>query len=112
MIFQFDHATVDGIHDGDTFYALIDMGVRVFTRQKIRMRGVHAIELGDPPTKEGAAARSLLETLLPLGMPLRLISHRWSYDRLECEVIRPSDGFDMCAAQTNRLRSAGLEGGN
>lgn len=107
MTFRFDHATVDAIVDGDTFWAVIDLGVRVSTRQKIRMRGVQAVEMSD---FRGGEARDLLMALLPPAVPVTLVSHSWTYDRLECDVMA-ADGFDVCAGQAQALRDAGLWGG-
>jgi endonuclease YncB( thermonuclease family) len=93
-VYTYDHVTVLQVHDGDTFWALIDLGLRITTSQKIRVRGVNAPEL---PTPEGNASRDWLKALLPPGTLIRLVSHSWTYDRLECDVTL-ADKTDLAAA--------------
>lgn len=111
MIFIFEHCTADGVHDGDTFWAVIDLGVRVFTRQKIRIHGVQAVELKETG---GAEAQQILAELLPPETPLEIRSKRWSYDRLEGVVwVKPvgGDAFDLGQRVIAELRARGLVGG-
>jgi endonuclease YncB( thermonuclease family) len=93
-VFTYDHVTVLQVHDGDTFWVTIDLGLRITSTQKIRVRGVNAPEL---PTPEGIASRDWLKALLAPGTALKLASHSWTYDRLECDVTL-SDGSDLAAA--------------
>lgn len=108
MIFRFEHATSDVVHDGDTFWANIDLGVRCSTRQKIRIHKVMAVELKDPG---GPEAQQILADLLPLGTPIEITSRRWTYDRIEGDVlVKPAQGepFDLAETLLPKLSEEGL----
>ena len=97
MIYAYPYATVTRVHDGDTFWVDIDLGLRLHTEQKVRVRGVNAAELGDPdPEKKRKAdeARDWLTVKLPAGTPVQLVAHAWTYDRLECDVML-KDGSNL-----------------
>jgi endonuclease YncB( thermonuclease family) len=89
--FEYPHAVVDRVHDGDTFWAVIDLGMRLSARMKVRLHNVSAVELKEAG---GAAARDALAGLLPAGMAVQLVAHDWSYDRLVCDVVI-FDGTDV-----------------
>ena len=57
-------ATVIDVHDGDTFSALLDLGMDVSIRYRVRLAGCNAIELNQPG---GPEARAHLLMLLPVG---------------------------------------------
>lgn len=75
MIFGPYPATLTGIHDGDTVSVDIDLGFGLHaTGFRARIYGIDAPELATP---EGVAARDFLAQALPIGSPLRVISHGW-----------------------------------
>jgi micrococcal nuclease len=57
-------ATVLRVVDGDTVDISIDLGLKIFTTQRIRLYGINAPELRTP---EGPAARQRLMELMPIG---------------------------------------------
>lgn len=63
-------ATVTGVHDGDTIYCDIDMGLRVHLIYKVRLLGCNASELSTEP---GKAARDHLVEVLPAGIVVALL---------------------------------------
>lgn len=73
--------------DGDTFWAMVDLGFRVHAGLKIRIRQLKAPELN---TDDGIAAARKLRAVLPLATPVVLESHGKdgdaSYDRWVCDV--------------------------
>ena len=110
-VFRFEHCVADVVLDGDTFWADIDLGVRCHTKQKIRVRNVHAVELKEPG---GPEAQKILATLVPPGTSLEITSHRWSYDRIEGDVlVKPTElaPFDLAEILGAELSSKGLLGG-
>jgi endonuclease YncB( thermonuclease family) len=46
-------ATVERVIDGDTLWLQVDLGFRVWTRQKLRLRGINTEELGAGGEKAG-----------------------------------------------------------
>lgn len=112
MIFLFEHATISAVHDGDTFWAVIDLGIRCYTRQKIRVHKVQAVELASPG---GTEAQQILAHMIPTGTPIEIMSRRWSYDRLEADVLVKPEGaepFDLGTKLLAELGKHGLIGGN
>jgi endonuclease YncB( thermonuclease family) len=88
-------ATVEEIHDGDTFKAQIDLGFRIYLKCNVRLAGVGAPELSTP---QGAPARDALVRLLPPGTIVTLESRRLDkYGRAEARVLA-ADGTDINAA--------------
>jgi endonuclease YncB( thermonuclease family) len=72
-------ATVTQIIDGDTVWAEIDCGFGVWTRQKLRLRGIDAPEL---ETAAGWRARSFInEVLKPVDEVVVTTSRADKYDR-------------------------------
>lgn len=84
MVYAYPYAKVERVIDGDTFWASIDLGLRVSVRTKVRVRGCNAPEL---KSAGGTDARDFLEALLPAGAPITLTSHDWSYDRIVADVM-------------------------
>lgn len=62
-------ATIVKVIDGDTVDVMIDMGLRIYTQQRIRLYGINAPELRTP---EGPKARYRLAELLPFGSEVTL----------------------------------------
>jgi len=82
-IWDYPRAMVMRVLDGDTFWAHIDHGCRIFSEQKVRLKDFSAPELKDPG---GPEAREALLAKLPAGLVVRVRSYRWTYDRLESDV--------------------------
>jgi hypothetical protein len=109
VIFTFIHATADEAYDGDTFWANIDLGLRMYTRQKVRLRHVKAVELKD---EGGPRARAVLEEVVPLGTPIEIVSHGWTYDRIEGDVyLQDSIRTNVGEVVLEMLARKGLVGG-
>lgn len=79
MIFTY-YFTVDHVHDGDTVYGVLDVGLGIYlgrptdTLYGIRFYGINAPEL---PTVNGYECRDYLETLVKPGDVLRVDSFGW-----------------------------------
>ncbi|MBI2167387.1 MAG: thermonuclease family protein [Candidatus Omnitrophica bacterium] len=77
-------AYVRHIVDGDTFYALIDLGFGFTTTQKLRLRGLDAPEI---ETAEGREAKEFLTTLLARPFPILIRTVKSDkYDRYLADV--------------------------
>jgi len=71
--------------DGDTFWAVLDAGVRNVMREKLRLRGIDCAEID---TVEGKAAKKFVEDLLRNVPSLTVLSSQnASYDRFEADVF-------------------------
>lgn len=71
-------AVCEGVVDGDTFYALVDLGFYCYTYHSIRIQGIDAPELfsGTPESRQlGLASRDQLRLNIE-GMPLLLDTDR------------------------------------
>lgn len=72
--------TVDHVHDGDTIYGVLDVGMGVYLGRPprplfgCRFYGINAPELN---TAEGKIVRDYLQTLVRPGDVLRVESHGW-----------------------------------
>ena len=77
-------AYVRHVVDGDTFYALIDLGFGFTTTQKLRLRGLDAPEI---ETAEGREAKEFLTTLLTKPLPILIRTVKSDkYDRYLADV--------------------------
>lgn len=77
-------ATVYEVTDGDTFWAMIDLGFGFTTKQKLRLRGIDAPEL---PTEEGQEAKAFMQERLKPGQKIIICSTRSDkYDRYLADV--------------------------
>lgn len=88
-VWDYPRAEVLRILDGDTFWARIDHGCRIFSEQKVRLKSFNAPELrsDDPVQRELAEKhRRYLEKRFSQTRAVRLRSYRWTYDRLEADV--------------------------
>jgi endonuclease YncB( thermonuclease family) len=65
-------AIVERVVDGDTVWALINVGFDTVLREKLRFHGVDAPEL---TTAEGKQATEFVEKLLPAGAPIVIRSY-------------------------------------
>lgn len=88
-VWDYPRAEVIRVLDGDTFWARIDHGCRIFSEQKIRLKNFNAAELNDErPEIRVLAERhqvQLAHRLQP-GRVVKIRSYRWTYDRLEADV--------------------------
>lgn len=72
------------ITDGDTFWALVDLGFGITTKQQLRLRGLDAPEI---ETAEGKEAKAFLESVLASPLPVIITSsHSDKYDRYLADV--------------------------
>jgi endonuclease YncB( thermonuclease family) len=86
--------TVNEIHDGDTFKALIDLGFRISFTTPVRIRGIQSPEL---PSAPGIAAADFLRTLIAPGDVVTINSRRLDlHGRAEADVTL-DDGRDLAA---------------
>lgn len=77
-------ATVYEVTDGDTFWAVVDLGFGFTTKQKLRLRGIDAPEL---PTEEGLEAKAFVQERLKSGQKIIICSTRSDkYDRYLADV--------------------------
>lgn len=88
-IWEYPRAEVLRVIDGDTFWARIDHGCRIFSEQKVRLKSFSSPELrtDDPAQRELAEKhKRYLESRFSRTRVVRLKSYRWTYDRLEADV--------------------------
>lgn len=88
-IWDYPHAVVVSVYDGDSFHADIDMGMDIWRRNvMIRVAHINAPEMN---TTEGKIAKAYAQTLIPVGTVVKL--HCLGYDkyggRLDAEVTLP-----------------------
>ena len=74
MTWEFPHAKVISVHDGDNAAVEVDMGFDEYKRVSVRLLGLNAIELSKPG---GVEARDNLASILPPGMLIGLRSVQW-----------------------------------
>lgn len=96
-------AVVKHIVDGDTLDVLMDLGVREYTYEAIRLADLNAPEIYGRKTYEGEledgyAAKAYLESILPVNTPVRIetFKDQRSFDRYVGRIMR-EDG-QMVAA--------------
>lgn len=82
-------ATVEDIHDGDTFTLAIDFGFGLTGTYACRLFGVNAPELN---TDAGKASLAYLKTILHVGDVVTVLSHGWDKygGRFDGQVTLPS----------------------
>ena len=90
---DFPHAKVLTVHDGDNATVEVDMGFDEYKRVSVRLLGMNAIELSQPGGKE---ARDNLATILPAGTQIALHSVQWDKfgGRVDGHITLP-DGTDL-----------------
>jgi endonuclease YncB( thermonuclease family) len=90
---DFPHARVVSVHDGDNVTVDIDMGFDETKRVSVRLLGMNAIELSKPG---GVEARDNLASIIPPGTQVAL--HSVTYDkyggRVDGHITLP-DGTDL-----------------
>ena len=104
-------ARVVKVLDGDTVWLDIDCGFRVWTRQKVRLRGIDAPEL---PTAAGVRARDFVAQALD-GLPFVAVTTTKpdKYDRYLADVfyLAGADGPEAVLREGTFLNRALLEAG-
>lgn len=95
-------AQVARVVDGDTIDVLIDLGLKIYTATRLRIRGIDTPELRDRDllerTKAQAAANRVLE-LAPVGSDIVIETHkdkRGKFGRYLADVTL-ADGRDLGA---------------
>ncbi len=87
--------------DGDTIWAMVDVGWNQYNFKPIRFRGIDAPELRRAASREaGIAAREFLFSILPYDAPMRLYTEKDpdQYGRYVADVIYlDADGSMQCA---------------
>ncbi|MDD5226613.1 MAG: DUF1016 N-terminal domain-containing protein [Candidatus Omnitrophica bacterium] len=98
-------ATVERVIDGDTLWAVIDVGFGTQVREKLRLRGIDCPELG---TDEGEAAKRFVTKLLPAGGKILIVSSKTDkYTRYLADIFYKSkEGSQVYL--NNEILSAGL----
>lgn len=92
------------ITDGDTFWAVVDLGFGVFTKQHLRLRGLDAPEA---VTRDGQEARKFLERELKGTSQIVITSTKSDkYDRYLVDVFYVKKNREEFL--NNRLLQAGL----
>ncbi len=92
-------AVVLAIVDGDTFWAVLDLGFNMFSTQKLRLRGIDAPELNTP---EGLNAKEYLQTQLS-GCAFVAIKTYWrdKFNRYLADVLYDKDEPDLTTLVAN-----------
>lgn len=81
--FNYEHAVVARVVDGDTIDVQIDLGFHVFTTQRFRLARINAPEMN---TEQGKVSKLWLSSILE-GKPCRLVSKKIdSYGRYIAEI--------------------------
>lgn len=68
------HGVVDRVVDGDTVYIKLDVGFDLTVYTRVRVWGINAPELS---TDAGKAAHEFAARVLPVGLPVYVLSHGW-----------------------------------
>ena len=100
-------ATIENVVDGDTIDALVDLGFKVITRQRMRVAHVDTPERGRPGYSEATA----LTKELVLGKEVTIKSQKiskWGYYLAE---ITLADGSDLAKTLIARGAAKPYEGG-
>lgn len=105
---------VQRVVDGDTLYALIDVGFSTYVYHSIRVYGIDSPELytSDPIEKEkGRAARAYLESICPptTKCTLRTDKDRTTFGRYIASILL-ADGRDVASEMVASGHAAWSEG--
>lgn len=65
---------VERVVDGDTIYVKLDVGFDLTVYARCRVYGINAPEVG---TDAGKAAKLFALAVLPVGTPVKVVSHGW-----------------------------------
>jgi len=61
------HATVESVYDGDTVTLVIDAGMDIMKRERVRLMRINAPEMRLAERPDGLKSRDYLRSLLPAG---------------------------------------------
>jgi len=85
-------STIEKVIDGDTLWAVIDLGFDTWTRQKLRLRGIDAPE---PHTGEGRRAKGYLERKFRENPEVVIKTYRSDkYDRYLTDIFYLTEEAD------------------
>jgi endonuclease YncB( thermonuclease family) len=93
--------TVDHVHDGDTIYGVLDIGMGIYLGRPpkplfgVRFYAINAPELN---TDEGKACRDYLKTLVAPGDALRVESYAWDKYGWRIDGIPYLGELNLCEA--------------
>lgn len=80
-------AVVVRVVDGDTIEVNIDLGFRIWSKQKLRLLGIDAPEIVGSNKQEGLKAKEHLSMLLPVGQSIFVRTQKAdSWDRWLADV--------------------------
>src|SRR5689334_12698479 len=92
-------AKIERVIDGDTVVALIDLGLEICVREKVRLYGINAPELHGTSSPAGGAAKAYLLALIEsFGSDVLIRTHkdqREKYGRYLAELIGHRDGAEF-----------------
>ncbi len=92
-------ATVGHVHDGDTLWVFVDLGLNKYAYEPVRIKDINTPELNKPG---GPEARDCLAMLLPPGTPVVVTTYkaastfeveRQSFERYVADVHVENDGL-------------------
>ncbi len=91
-------AIVERVVDGDTVWAMIDIGLNTVLRKKLRLHGIDAAEL---TTRAGDEARDYVAGLLPPGAAIVIRSYTTdAYGRFLADIFCPEEPETEPSAKT------------
>ena len=98
MIYQYE-VKETRVVDGDTIDVMVDLGLKIYTWQRLRLLGIDAWEPRGPNREKGKAASIALELLIANNLPISVETHKdrkGKYGRYLAN-IRGRDGLDINA---------------
>ena len=94
--FQYRYkATIKRWVDADTAVLTIDLGLKVFTDQMVRLHGIDAWEKRGKEKEKGLAALKFCEDLLPVGTEVEIETFKdksGKYGRYIVTILAPTEG--------------------
>jgi endonuclease YncB( thermonuclease family) len=106
-------AVCERIVDGDTLFALCDLGLNQYSYQSLRLEDVFAPELFSGTDREaGAEARDYLTSICPPGTKLQMYTHKdaSTFGRYVA-TLKMADGTIVNEAMRAWLEEKGYTGG-
>lgn len=101
-------ATVTEHHDGDTFHLDIDLGFGLHAREfRCRVFGINAPEL---KTRAGVKAADYLQTIMPLGSEVQVVSHHWDKYGGRFDGTVTYNGLDIATAMLDSGHAVRMNG--
>ncbi len=87
MSWTYDNVKLIRVVDGDTVDLEVDLGFRLKTIHRFRLRGYNAPEARGPEFHLGQAAKLRLDEVLEMAMGIRITTHKAdSFGRWLCDV--------------------------